>query len=84
MLTLKQARRSAGLTQEEVAKVLHLAPPTVSAHENGKNKPKIDTLASYARLYGLDAGEIFLGTEDEVKRFDKQKREQALERIRRA
>ena len=49
-------RKEAGLTQEELAKVLHTQKSNISRLENAvtKNSPKLSTLEQYADAVGYD------------------------------
>lgn len=58
---LKQARQAAGLRQPDVARVLNVAPTTVSSWETGHRDPDTSTLGRLATLYGVSVGWL-LGT----------------------
>lgn len=53
---IKEARLKAGLTQEELAKKLGIAPQNISAWENGKNPSKIETVSKIADALGVPLG----------------------------
>jgi transcriptional regulator with XRE-family HTH domain len=44
-LTLRAARRASGLTQAQLASRTGTSQATVSAYENGRKQPSLDTLA---------------------------------------
>ena len=46
----KMCRNNAGLTQEQAAELLHVAPRTLSDYENGKTPPD-DIVAAMAEIY---------------------------------
>ena len=64
---LKELRQRTGLSQEDVAKHLHVTHQTVSAWENGKNSPDAQTIFSLCHLYGTTPNELY-----ELTSFDKQ------------
>lgn len=50
---LRAARRSAGLTQREVARRLGIAAASVAQWEIGRSRPDITRLALLAEIYGV-------------------------------
>ena len=52
-MRLKEARKSAGLTQKEVAAVVGVNQNTYSYWENGKTKIDSDSLAKLSELFGV-------------------------------
>lgn len=46
------ARKKAGMTQEEVANALGVTPATVSMWETGRMQPRANMLPKIASLYG--------------------------------
>ena len=50
---LKEERKKAGLTQEEVAKYLGFSRPTYSYYETSKIEPSIGTISKLADLYKI-------------------------------
>lgn len=53
---LREARESAGLSQEEVAQKLSLPRPAISQIENGHRRVEALELARLAKLYGKPLG----------------------------
>lgn len=51
-MTLKELRLCAGLTQEQVAKLIDVDQTAVSNWERKKNRPKPKYLKKLANLYG--------------------------------
>jgi transcriptional regulator with XRE-family HTH domain len=51
---LTQARRRAGLSQEELARRAHTSRPTLSAYENGRKSPTLDTAARLLEAAGQE------------------------------
>ena len=51
---LRQLRLSKGLTQEELAEVLHISKETISRYESGLREPSISTLAAIVDFYDVD------------------------------
>ena len=58
---LISARKGAGLTQSEVADFLGIRRQTYSAYERGVSTPDANTIATLARLFGVNAGELVTG-----------------------
>lgn len=59
-ISLAAARVNAGLTQEDVAKKMHVAKNTVLFWEKGKTKIKPAQLEMYCRICGISTDFIFL------------------------
>ena len=53
IMRLKEARKSAGLTQKEVATVVGINQNTYSYWENGKTKIDSESLAKLSELFGV-------------------------------
>lgn len=51
---LKEARKQAGLTQEEIAAKLHTKKSAISRIENHAQDIKLSTLQSFARMLGKE------------------------------
>lgn len=54
----KEGRERLGLKQEDAARELGVAQPTVSGWENGRTLPSFALAVRAARLIGLDPGEF--------------------------
>jgi transcriptional regulator with XRE-family HTH domain len=52
-------RRTAGLTQTELARAAGTSQPTIAAYESGRKSPTLNTLSRIARAAGLEAVVIF-------------------------
>lgn len=50
---LKEERKKAGLTQEEVAKHLGITRPAYTQYETGKTQPSLETAGKLANLYKI-------------------------------
>ena len=50
---LRLAREQAGLSQGQVAKMLHLSRPSISEVEAGRRKVSAEELVELARIYGV-------------------------------
>jgi transcriptional regulator with XRE-family HTH domain len=61
---IKDLRRSAGLTQLELANRLGVTPGTVYKWERGSNEPTATNLRDLARALGVSMEEIDLGVWD--------------------
>ena len=53
-VVLKEKRKAAGLTQEQVAKRLGVTAPAVNKWEKGSTYPDVTLLPALARLLGTD------------------------------
>ncbi|MDC9621570.1 helix-turn-helix transcriptional regulator [Xenorhabdus sp. XENO-7] len=58
--TLQKWREHAGLTRQEIAKIMGVNPSTVSRMESNVDKASINTLARYARACGIENPTIAL------------------------
>jgi transcriptional regulator with XRE-family HTH domain len=58
---LREARRAAGLSQEELAKRAGIDRPTISVYEHGKREPNMSTLVKLARALGVPAEALVRG-----------------------
>jgi transcriptional regulator with XRE-family HTH domain len=56
---LKELRRRAGLSLRELARQADVSPSLVSQIENGKSRPSVGTLYSFARLLNVSVDELF-------------------------
>lgn len=56
-MTMKERRLKAGLTQENVAKIIEVDQTAVSLWENGK-KPLLKHRVKLAKLYGCTVDEL--------------------------
>ena len=59
-ISLTAARVNARLTQEDVAKEMHISKQTVVNWEKGKVIPRTPELQMLSRLYGIPEDHIFL------------------------
>ena len=51
MHALKRLRLKRGLTQEELADILHVNRTTVTLWENGTNKPRVNMLVKLSKVF---------------------------------
>ncbi|KQL37164.1 LexA family transcriptional regulator [Psychrobacillus sp. FJAT-21963] len=56
---IKALRKEKGLTQQDLAKILKLAPTAVSAWERDANKPMMDKIAVMSELFGVPVTHFF-------------------------
>lgn len=54
-------RRSAGISQAELARQLKISPSTVGMYEQGRREPSVETLAAMARLFGVSIDFLVTG-----------------------
>lgn len=59
-ISLAAARVNAGMTQEEVAKEMHISRASLVNWENGKTKLSVPTFKALCNLYGVPEDKIFL------------------------
>lgn len=55
---IERARRAAGLTQGELARRAHTSRPTLSAYENGRKSPSLETLERLLAEAGFDVDAV--------------------------
>lgn len=46
-------RRSAGISQSELAQMLKISPSAVGMYEQGRREPALDVLAAMAEIFGV-------------------------------
>ena len=61
-ISLAAARVNAGMTQEQVAKIMQISKTTIVNWENGKVIPKIAQLSYLSNLYQIPIDNISLPT----------------------
>ena len=62
---LKEARVSAGLSQESAAKILELQRPAISEIEAGKRKVSAEEIIRFAKLYKVNTSWLLLKEEEQ-------------------
>lgn len=62
-ISLAAARVNAGLTQEEVAKIIKVSKQTLLNWEKGKTTPSFSTLSTLSSIYHIPIDYIFLPSE---------------------
>jgi len=73
---LKKARKSANLTQKQVAEKTGIKNTTISNWENGISRPDVDTVAILCKLYNVNPNTIYgwpEGTDDEPVMYEYEK-----------
>lgn len=55
---IKYYRKQANLTQSELAKSLNIVPTSISAWENGRNKPLMDNVEQMAEIFKISKSEL--------------------------
>jgi repressor LexA len=58
---IKKLRKSKGLTQAQLAKMLDVVPTAVSAWERNENRPLMDKLTVLAEIFGVSVQTFFNG-----------------------
>lgn len=55
---LRWLRKQAGLSQRDIANIVHVTPEAVCQWETGKTEPSFETLEILANLFGLWPGDL--------------------------
>ena len=55
---LRQLRKNAGLSQEQLAETLHISRQAVSKWESGVSNPDIQNIVQLGKLYGISTDSI--------------------------
>lgn len=63
-MSFSSAREKAGMTQNEVAKVLGVNQSAVSFWESGRNQPRAKQMVKLAKLYGVTVDELLREEDD--------------------
>ncbi len=79
---LKKIRNEKKLTQESLAKKIHVTRQAISNWETGKTKPDIDSLLSLAEVLGVQVEELIYGEKkEELETQDKSKKKNVIKII---
>ncbi|MCC9306362.1 helix-turn-helix transcriptional regulator [Kitasatospora sp. RB6PN24] len=70
---LRRLREEAGLSLEEVAKILDLNRFTVLRHESGETLVKVNDAIAYSKVYGVDGNEVLVKQLTDLARQGKQR-----------
>ena len=54
-------RRGAGLTQAELAKIIHVSPSTIGMYEQGRRLPAAPILVALSRVLGVSLDYLVTG-----------------------
>lgn len=65
---IKKLRKQKGLTQKELADLLHVTSQAVSRWENGDVEPSVETIGNMAKIFDVTTDEIIVGSEAKPKR----------------
>ena len=57
-ITLKAARVNAGLTQDDVARILKKSKNTIVSYEKGRSSPSVETGKALAALYNTSVDDL--------------------------
>lgn len=60
-ISLAAARVNAGMTQDDVAKAIHVSKNTIVKWEKGETEPSIQTARELSELYKFPIENIFFG-----------------------
>ena len=67
---LKELRKKAGLSQEELAKTLFVSRQAVSKWETGETVPDLENLVALANLFDVSLDYLILGKTTSLERTD--------------
>lgn len=67
---LRQFRKNAGLSQEQLAEALDISRQAVSKWESGTTSPDIHNIIQLGKLYGVSTDSILLGESHTAKNTD--------------
>ena len=56
---LKEARKKANLSQQQVSEILEISQSNISKYENGDLEPSLDTIYKLIDLYDINANFLF-------------------------
>lgn len=73
MLKLSELRKSRGLTQKQLAKMLNMSESSIAMYETGDRIPSLFRAKKIANFFGVKVDEIFFGKENHVTRAKKKK-----------
>lgn len=68
---LKDARKNAGITQEDLAEKLHVSRQTISSWENGRSYPDIVSIVLLSDIYGISLDDLLKGDDKMLKKLEK-------------
>ena len=67
MFTLKTARERSGMDMETAAKAIGVSVDTLSNYERGKSFPKVPTIKSIEKVYGVSYNQLIFCESNTVK-----------------
>ena len=59
-ISMAAARVNAGLTQDDIAEIMHVSKQTIVNWEKGRVKPKLAQFKMYCEIVGMSEDHIFL------------------------
>lgn len=59
-------RQGRGMSQQELARRLHISPSAVGMYEQGRREPSVDTLIALSREFGVSLDYLLSGQPDSV------------------
>ena len=75
IINLRQARKSAGLTQQQAADAIGVVQSAYKNYEQGNREPKGDILVKLADLFGVTTDYLLGRNTEELNNIDKLERE---------
>ena len=59
MVTLRELRQKAGLSQEQCARAIGISRPAWTHYETGRRRPRLENALKVAQLFGVPVEAIF-------------------------
>ncbi len=63
--TLRKLRKSAGLTQEQVARLLNISRSSYTYYETGKTEPTLSSLIKLSKVFSVDLEALIVPPEEQ-------------------
>lgn len=63
---IRNARKEKKMTQSDLANACFISNTVISAYENGKKTPNLDTLANIARALNVSIDSLYYGAEEDA------------------
>ena len=71
---LKACRKKANMTQAQFAKTIGIKRSAYAYYESGRTRPKIETLRTIAKVYGIDVNELISNKNSDLLHQDQEQK----------
>lgn len=71
---LKACRKKANMTQAQFAKTIGIKRSAYAYYESGRTRPKIETLRTIAKVYGIDVNMLISNKESDLLNQEQEKK----------